>query len=179
MNIVLSPVGTAATMPAVPSSPGGGSDWDASDEEDEEIRTMAVSARGGGAAAGPIWQPDVEFAPVAVCTLPLAIGGTSFDQRLVALKCRQCNQAVLRFRSARWDSSVDYFYFRNYGGMSLDLGMLSRKLLPDPGLAAYACQCSWQSVADQKVVSEWGTEPGAEGGAGCEPGGKLRWLSAA
>ena len=43
--------------------------------------------------------------------------------------------------------------------------VVALQLEPAPGFAAYACQCSWQSVCAQKAL-RWGTPAGAEGGAG-------------
>ena len=89
---------------------------------------------------------------------------------------------MLRFRAARWAAAavaprgepmrVDYFYFRNYNGHSLNLEALGAALEPDDARAAYACQCAWQTVAERKPLGRWGTEPGAEGGCG---GGEITW----
>ena len=43
---------------------------------------------------------------------------------------------------------------------SLNLNKLRERLLPDVSGAAYACQCSWQSLAGLKELSRWGTPPG-------------------
>ena len=74
--------------------------------------------------------------------------------------------------------AVDYLFFRYYNGHSLNLNKLRARLLPDVSGAAYACQCSWQSLAGLKELSRWGTPPGTEGGTG-GGGASLRWLPVA
>ena len=120
----------------------------------------------------------------AACAQPEAIGGKEYDGKLPQLKCTTCGTDVLRFSGARWSAgeagveAVDYLFFRYYNGHSLNLNKLRERLLPDVSGAAYACQCSWQSLAGLKELSRWGTPPGTEGGTG-GGGASLRWLPVA
>ena len=119
--------------------------------------------------------PDNEWARFGGA---LAIGGAADDGSLPALSCSSCGFSVLRFRNCRWSSSGgnDYMHFRNYNGHSLNLPKLTAELRRCPrGGAAYACQCSWQSVTQRKPLDALGTDPGTEGGAA---NGSLRWHKA-
>ena len=100
------------------------------------------------------------------------------SQFLPELSCTSCGFAVLRFRGAAWSSRADYMWFRNYNGHSLNVPRLTEMLVRPRGSgggegAAYACQCSWQSIGrSRKELSPWGTDPLPEGGAA---NGSLRW----
>ena len=127
----------------------------------------------------------------------LALGGSREDDgALPELSCLSCGFAVLRFRGAAWSSRADYMWFRNYNGHSLNIPRLTAMLVRPRGDsrsggggessgvqgggsgggdegAAYACQCSWQSIGrSRKELSPWGTNPLPEGGAA---NGSLRW----
>jgi hypothetical protein len=196
--------GARPVQPAPSSAPGGSSspilhddsNWDES--SDEEVLPRGGGGGGGAArssdapaaaarrAAIAHLQPDRIFGPAIGNRHPKAIGGAGFEGKLRRLRCATCCTDVLRFANARWSDggaacngveAVDYLFFRYYSGHSLNLERLRERLVPDTRRAAYACQCSWQSVAALKKLSEWGTPPGAEGGTG---GGSaaIRWLPA-
>jgi hypothetical protein len=127
-------------------------------------------------------QSDCEFAPGVGCTLPKAIGGASYRGKLRKLKCTTCQQVVHRFTGARWNScstneceAVDYIFFRNYSGHSLNIEKLRERLLLDTQTAAYACMCTWQSVVGLKEINEWGTPPAPEGGTGPDRSASIKW----
>lgn len=159
------------------------SNWDDSDSDDGAVMpTASVTAKSRGRAPGAGLSPDSRFAPTIGCMEPKAIGGASYSGKLRKLKCSTCQTDVHRFTRAKWSDgsdaraeAVDYLFFRYYSGHSLNVERLRERLLPDQTKAAYACQCSWQSVAGLKELSEWGTPPGPEGGTG---GGSasLRWV---
>lgn len=126
-------------------------------------------------APPPEVAPDNEWARFGGA---LALGGSADDGSLPALSCSSCGFAVLRFRNCRWSSGGgnDYMHFRNYNGHSLNLPKLTAELRQcAKGGAAYACQCSWQSVTQRKPLDAFGTDPGPEGGAA---NGSLRWQKA-
>ncbi|KAG5175736.1 retinal maintenance-domain-containing protein [Tribonema minus] len=61
------------------------------------------------------------------------------------LRCTGCDFAVLAFDSAEWDADVDYMFFRNNMPRR---DRVATRLRARGGWRAYACQCSWRSVAD-------------------------------
>ena len=159
------------------------SSWDSdSDEAEPAVSRQGASSKDQARIPPGASQlrPDATFAPTIGCTQPNSIGGSAFDGKLRKLKCTTCGTDVLRFAGARWSDgttgfeAVDYLFFRYYSGHSLNVHKLQERLIPDRKYAAYACQCTWQSVASLKKLSEWGTPPGAEGGTG---GGSaaIRW----
>ena len=119
--------------------------------------------------APPGQQPDTQFAGMSG---KLAVGGIEWDGCLPALSCSSCGFDVLRFRGCRWSVSADYMHFRNFNGHSLNLPRLTEKLVVDADAAAYACQCTWQSVVKRRDLNQWGTDPGSFGGAA---NGTVRW----
>ncbi len=119
--------------------------------------------------APPGQQIDTQYAAMSG---KLAVGGTEWDGCLAALSCSSCGFDVVRFRGCRWSATADYMHFRNFNGHSLNVPRLTEKLVVDPDAAAYACQCSWQSVVKRKDLNQWGTDPGSEGGAA---NGSIRW----
>ena len=136
---------------------------------DDEVEDKDAQAPPAGVA------PDNEWARFGGA---LALGGAADDGSLPALSCSSCGFAVLRFRNCRWSSGGgnDYMHFRNYNGHSLNLPKLTAELRQcAKGGAAYACQCSWQSVTQRKPLDAFGTDPGPEGGAA---NGSLRWQKA-
>ena len=136
---------------------------------DDEVEDKDAQAPPAGVA------PDNEWARFGGA---LALGGAADDGSLPALSCSSCGFAVLRFRNCRWSSGGgnDYMHFRNYNGHSLNLPKLTSELRQcAKGGAAYACQCSWQSVTQRKPLDAFGTDPGPEGGAA---NGSLRWQKA-
>lgn len=170
-------VTAAAVVPVVDHDP---SSWD-SDDDSDDAAAPAPAPRRAALPPGARLKPDAEFAPLVDCMEPEAIGGAGYNGKLQKLKCTTCGTDVLRFANARWSDgtegheAVDYLFFRYFSGHSLDVNRLRERLLPDSAKAAYACQCSWQSVAGLKKLSAWGTPPGDEGGTG-GGGTSLRWL---
>ena len=97
----------------------------------------------------------------------------------VSLRCTSCGQPVHRFAGCRWDEEARLL---RAGWMRLhtpdarmpdklqeDLRKLAHQLRPDGATAAYACGCSWQSVAAPKPI-----EGEAGGGALASPEGGAR-----
>ena len=151
------------------SERGSWDDWD--DEEQPSVSYAAVH----------VWQPTVHAgARVGTGT---AIGGATVEPDL-ALKCSSCGHPVTRFAGAQWDESVDYYWCRNFapdarmpGRFAEDLANLCAKLVPHGASAAYACACSWQTVTQQKLLSELGTPAEPEGGARLEKGELVKWVA--
>jgi hypothetical protein len=181
----------APAVPALASAPApapapvvvhDASSWDSDDDSDDGAAPAPAPApRSSALPPGARLKPDADFAPAVGCMQPEAIGGAGYNGKLQKLKCTTCGTDVLRFAGARWSDgtegheAVDYLFFRYFSGHSLDVNRLRERLLPDSAKAAYACQCSWQSVAGLKKLSAWGTPPGNEGGTG-GGGTSLRWL---
>lgn len=61
-----------------------------------------------------------------------------------ALRCTDCCFGVSSFADAAWAADVDYLFFRN---AFPDATRLAPKLEPRRGATAYACQCTWRSLA--------------------------------
>ena len=179
------PLATSATVTAtavVPAVAHDPSSWDSDDSDDsDDAPATGPGTRRAALPPGARLKPDTDFAPAVGCMQPEAIGGAGYNGKLQKLKCTTCGTDVLRFANARWSDgtegceAVDYLFFRYFSGHSLDVNRLRERLLPDSAKAAYACQCSWQSVAGLKKLSAWGTPPGDEGGTG-GGGTSLRWL---
>jgi hypothetical protein len=165
---------TAAPAARVEDSEEDGGDWDAAAVPSARpTAPPPVIAVAEEAPAPHGIAPDDEWARFGGA---LALGGAADDGGLPALSCSSCGFAVLRFRGCCWSSGggADYMHFRNYNGHSLNLPKLTAQLRRSPGGvgAAYACQCSWQSVVARKLLDAWGTDPSPEGGAA---NGSLRW----
>jgi|EP01043_Picozoa_sp_COSAG02_P007425 hypothetical protein len=173
-------IATVAATAVVPSVDHDPSSWD-SDDDSDDTPAPAPAPRRAALPPGARLKPDGDFAALVDCMEPEAIGGAGYNGKLQKLKCTTCGTDVLRFANARWSDgtegyeAVDYLFFRYFSGHSLDVNRLRERLLPDSAKAAYACQCSWQSVAGLKKLSAWGTPPGDEGGTG-GGGTSLRWL---
>lgn len=171
---------TVTATSVTPAVVHDASSWDSDDDSDDAPALAPAPAR-TALPPGARLKPDTEFAPAVGCMQPEAIGGAGYNGKLQKLKCTTCGTDVLRFGNARWSDgtegceAVDYLFFRYFSGHSLDVNRLRERLLPDSAKAAYACQCSWQSVAGLKKLSAWGTPPGDEGGTG-GGGTSLRWL---
>ena len=93
------------------------------------------------------------------------IGGEDADVRVRrSLRCLKCDFDVARFANARWSADATYVFFRNYAGTPSEL---RRELVPARGVAAYCCQCAWQSVGrEPKLMERFGTPAAPEGGSG-------------
>lgn len=87
------------------------------------------------------------------------------------LRCIKCNFSVVAFTQARWESTVDYMFFRN---ANCDPIKLSMKLIPSAAggggegtECAYCCQCSWATSESNREteVKEVGLEWGCGGHA--------------
>eukprot|EP00941_MAST-03F_sp_MAST-3F-sp1_P002396 g2396.t1 len=108
------------------------------------------------------------------------IGGPDVDSELelqdsMRLLCTKCDFKVIRFPSCRWSTDANYLFFRNY---SPDKRKLSELLVPDRKYAAYACQCTWQSVKDLKPIQCGGTTAMPHGGTGGDRGNDVKWVLA-
>lgn len=164
---------TAAHVARAEDSEFDGGDWDAAAAPPARPTAPPVLTAVAEEAPAPHGiTPDGEWARFGGA---LALGGGADDGGLPALSCSSCGFAVLRFRGCCWSAAggADYMHFRNYNGHSLNLPKLMAQLRRSPGGgAAYACQCSWQSVVSRKPLDAWGTDPGPEGGAA---NGSLRW----
>lgn len=92
------------------------------------------------------------------------IGGEDADVRVRrALRCLKCDFEVARFANSRWSADASYVFFRNYAGTPSEL---RRELESARGVAAYCCQCAWQSVGrEPKLIAKFGTPAGSEGGS--------------
>jgi len=165
------PASQPANSPAKSSTAGG--DWEDWDDEDYEVETPSA----------PVQVAPTKFAGVA-SDRGMQIGGAEVEEKLnSALKCTSCGYIVIRFPGVRWHRNADYYWFRNHTPdsrmpltMEDDMNKLTTKLVLDPACAAYACGCSWQSVAAPMAIVKSGTppqEPG--GGARLEAGDMLLW----
>jgi len=76
----------------------------------------------------------------------------AFAKPCEKLRCITCDFIVQRFDGARWDSTSDYYWFRNYIG---NVGELKKKLEKDSDCAAYACQCSWKNITELDEVAKY------------------------
>lgn len=88
------------------------------------------------------------------------------------IQCLKCDFKVLRFDRSQWDSDVNYLFFRNY---MPNVKKIAVKLRASKYHAAYACQCTWQSVDSRLLVSH-GTPASKHGGTAS--GGAVRWVPA-
>ena len=141
-------------LPTQPDDTAGkkrdGGAWDDWDEPDEVPSTNAPSI---------MIQPS-KFAGILEDG-KLSIAGASGEESLnVALTCSHCGHPCVRFPRSRWTPKIDYYHFRNYapdarmpGRIQEDLVKLCSALEPDNSAAAYACGCSWQTVAGVKSIS--------------------------
>jgi hypothetical protein len=188
-----SPVATRSTGPEATAPSAGGAVRDNFDEDDDDDwdtpsttemgeRLVPAPSYSSSSSSSSFSSPvlDETLAPpgqqidtqYAAMSGKLAVGGTEWDGCLAALSCSSCGFDVVRFRGCRWSATADYMHFRNFNGHSLNVPRLTEKLVVDPDAAAYACQCSWQSVVKRKDLNQWGTDPGSEGGAA---NGSIRW----
>ena len=87
-----------------------------------------------------------------------------------SIQCVKCDFQVLRFKRSRWTPDVDYLFFRNY---MPNTKKMSAKLLYSESHAAYACQCTWQSV-DSEVLLSRGTSASTRGGTA--NGSDVQWV---
>mmetsp|Transcript_8672 Transcript_8672/g.14704 ORF Transcript_8672/g.14704 Transcript_8672/m.14704 type:complete len:104 (-) Transcript_8672:36-347(-) len=62
-----------------------------------------------------------------------------------SMKCFKCDKKVHRFVNAKWHSSVDYLFVRNY---NTNVDQLRTGLIFEPGFSSYACQCKFISLLD-------------------------------
>jgi len=76
----------------------------------------------------------------------------AFAKPCEKLRCITCDFIVQRFDGARWDSTSDYYWFRNYIG---NVAELKKKLEKDNSCAAYACQCSWKNITELDEVAKY------------------------
>lgn len=146
-------------------------DWDADDD--------TIVLRGQKVEGGAKYQPT-EFAGCVVDE-GVCIGGSAKAPD-TCLTCISCSFEVVRFDGCKWADSVDYYWFRNYTPdpklpktRDESLAMLTTKLVADADAAAYACQCSWQSLTKDKRLLAVGSDAAPHGGARLEKDQLVKW----
>lgn len=75
---------------------------------------------------------------------PPQLGGPHSRTACDRLFCTKCNKTVVHRSGYAW-SKVDYIFVRNFYPK---WDLLSERLVPLSGSAAYTCQCTWFEVAD-------------------------------
>ena len=108
-------------------------------------------------------------------------GGLSARIGCPSLLCTSCDHPVMSLRGSVWrDDVADYMFFRNFYPAQ---DKLRPALRSAPGSAAYACQCSWQSVGPQGAgdstlnLSSLDTHDRIKK-QGCSAWNTLRWICA-
>jgi len=102
----------------------------------------------------------------------------NFSVGCASLRCLSCDLAVLRLPGRAWSSDTSYLFLR----LNVDPtepAKLDPMLIPCPGAAAYACQCSWRTVRKGGAVGPGVEKVAQQGGAlKSECGKDLRWCCA-
>lgn len=98
-----------------------------------------------------------------------------------SLLCTSCDHPVMALRGQVWrDDVADYLFFRNFYPSQDKMRPAMRSAA---GSAAYACQCSWQSVGPQGSGSNTINLSALDTGdrsqkPGCSAWNTLRWICA-
>jgi hypothetical protein len=161
---------------------GNDDDWDDWDEEpDGDVKNPIQSQSGTIRRENEVvkqylvdTESSTRIGDEKTCTIPLGslcIGGTTQRRAATHLRCTKCSFKVVRLLDVRWTQSADYLWFRNFAP---DAEKLRERTELALGFAAYACQCSWQSIRGLKALVEWGTAAAPEGGTG-DGTGELKW----
>lgn len=124
----------------------------------EDAPTLTKLAPIGGSARrakpAPALGSKPEFEETKTKCFTAFLDGTKssggFRQFCKSLYCRGCDMGVERFPDKKWDSSVNYLFFRNYHP---NHDKLAPKLHPCEGTAAYCCQCTWRNIDSQLNIS--------------------------
>jgi hypothetical protein len=134
--------------------------------EEDDIESLLASLGGDDnfaskAASKPAYVPRAACPPAAAPAASSVAQDASYATRCVpspasassaacprarsrgSLRCSKCDFRVLRFEDQKWSSQVDYMFFRNY---MPNVAKLQAQLLPQDGVAAHACQCSWCTI---------------------------------
>jgi len=64
------------------------------------------------------------------------------------LRCTSCDFKVVQVDDYLWSKDTNYLFLRNN---MPDMHRLSSNLIYEKGYRAYACQCSWRSIKEQKL----------------------------
>jgi hypothetical protein len=108
---------------------------------------------------------------VALIGGPRAEREIESKQGRAGLICTKCDFQVARFPGCRWAENANYLFFRNY---MPDARKMREMQVKAPEYAAYACQCSWQSVRGIKAIRCRGTAAAPHGN--CGQGGDMKWV---
>eukprot|EP01083_Nonionella_stella_P030486 83546_1 len=81
---------------------------------------------------------------------PLLLGGANSERWCTSLRCIKCDHEVIRIHDNTWSGDVNYLFFRNNYP---ELRKMSAKLIASKYSAAYACQCSWESVKSNETLN--------------------------
>ena len=85
------------------------------------------------------------------CSAPVGPGSQIKKNVCDHLRCTSCNFKVERFQRMRWSSDVDWLFLRNH----MPHFEKVKPMLQSSALScAYACQCSWRSIAETKRLEE-------------------------
>jgi hypothetical protein len=140
-------------------------------------RTPAATA---AAAAAAVPAKSKPFSQRSKC-FPTLVSPLASTAGCSHLLCTSCDQPVLSLRGQAWrDDVVDYLFFRNHYP---DETRLRAGLQRDATAAAYACQCSWQSIGtngsgdDTLSLSSLDTADRTKR-HGCSAWNALRWICA-
>mmetsp|Transcript_16387 Transcript_16387/g.32650 ORF Transcript_16387/g.32650 Transcript_16387/m.32650 type:complete len:329 (-) Transcript_16387:226-1212(-) len=119
----------------------------------------ASAPKSGVAAAAFFSKMKKKCKVVQLADAATSLGHPSFGNFAVgcaALRCLECDFAVMRFSGQAWAPETSYLFLRlNVDPSSPE--KLDPMLVPCPGASAYACQCSWRTVSK-----------GGAGGSGVE-----------
>lgn len=160
-----------------------------------QVRDAPTSYQRNSAASAASTAASSTRAPRAKCypTLLSCDGGSSGSGGgggslsggggggCLSLLCTSCDHPVMSLRGHVWrDDVADYLFFRNFYPSQDKLRPAMRSA---PGSAAYACQCSWQSVGTQGCgsnsinLSALDTADRSQK-PGCSAWNTLRWICA-
>ena len=77
-------------------------------------------------------------------------GSTNGVGRESGLRCLDCDMSVLLFENCAWQDGAEYMFFRNHHP---DCAKLAAMLRDASGMAAFCCQCKWQTSAMNRGAS--------------------------
>jgi hypothetical protein len=151
---------TAIPTPATASSnttddKAAEDEWDDWDEEDEEEDAEVCEVATGAAVASSALSTASAASAVPSVATPCqqlqrqggAHAATAMSTVTTEVRCLKCSEKVVGMLNRRWveGACVDYFYVRTHYPNCM---VMAEKTVPTHDCtAAFACQCSWHSVA--------------------------------